>query len=137
MSARQRKASRTAITTLSKWFTSYCSLLPDDSTSLARTLVTLKYITSVDALYDAMKSNPDMLGVELNQPNAYCLQIMTALISHTKNVFLNTLTTEQVCTLLDHHGMPNMKSVVIDNELSGETTFRLHLLYSVSSISLK
>jgi hypothetical protein len=112
-----------AIDALSKWFTSCCSLLPLDSTSLARSLVTLKYIASVDALYNALQNNPDMLDLDLKQSNECILQIKNALVTNKKNVFLNALKTNQVCALLDHHNMPNVKRIVIDNEINGKIVF--------------
>jgi hypothetical protein len=119
MALQQQHACDAAIAVLSEWFTSCCSLMPLDSTSLAHSLVTVKYI-SVDTFYCALQNNPDMLSLELKQPSVYISQISTAVTSYKKNMFLKSLTTEQVCLLLQHHGMSSIKRIVIDNEISGK-----------------
>jgi hypothetical protein len=116
-----QQAPEDAVSTLSKWFTSCCSLLPRDSTTLAHSLVTLKYITSVDALYDVLQSSPEFLTLELKQPLAYSLQVNSALTKYKNNSFLTELKKEQVCDLLGRHGLSSIKPVVIEHEISGKT----------------
>jgi serine/threonine protein kinase len=108
-----------AVTALSEWFTSSCQIMPRDSTSLAHSLVTVKCITSVDALRDVLLECPDLLTQELNQPTAYNSQIKHAL-SKYKKMLLDDLTMEQVCVLMDHHRMSSIKRIVIEEEISGE-----------------
>jgi hypothetical protein len=108
-----------AVTALSEWFTSSCQMMPRDSTSLAHSLVTVKCITSIDALCDVLHERPDLLTQELNQPTAYNSQIKHAL-SKYKKMLLDELTMEQVCVLLDHHRLSSIKPIVIEEEISGE-----------------
>jgi hypothetical protein len=117
----------TAMEELSGWFTSACHMLPGDSAGLAHSLVTVKCVNSVEALGGLIDANPSLLTQELKVAASYDLQIKRALRQQKMN--LQDLTVDQVCILLDHYQMSNIKPIAQTKQVSGILFFFFFLAH--------
>ena len=130
MSPHTAKASIGSIT---DWLTNSCNVLIEDSRSLAHALVTIKCITSVEALRKYLALHPNMLTQELKIAQAYELQINEALRMSLLKTELADLSVEQVRLLLEIHDLRSIGNIVVEHEVSGKNSC-LFLIFGVATL---
>eukprot|EP01034_Spumella_vulgaris_P021389 gene21388-27419_t len=107
-----------AIKELHSWLSKKCGLLPNDAKAIARTLVNIKKITSLESLVHELSRDEHMLSVELNIPRAYEHKIIDMLRSaFTKP--LAALTVDEVLVMLESIHMHRFKPHVVTNDITG------------------